>query len=207
MKTGTYSQREERLNFLTHFVALLISIAASFFIFFKAQSSDKDFAELSALLFSALLSFTFLSSALYHASSGKAKIFFKKLDHSAIFVMMLGIYVALALLSSAANTFKAVFICLVFIFSLVGVYLKFFVSADGTKKWSIPMYILFGMSVIFLFPFLSLKSVLALLCAAAFDLLGICFYVRKDVEFTHAIWHLFSMSAACFDWLAIFFAL
>lgn len=207
MKVGEYSRREERLNFLTHFVALLLSIAAAFLLFEKAQSSQKSFAESAALMFSLCLSFTFLSSALYHRAIGKAKLFFKKLDHAAIFIMMLGIYVALAILSSAGDIFKAVFICSVSIFALFGVGLKFFVSADGTKRWSIPMYIVFGASVILLFPFVSLKSVVALLCAAAFDLIGIGFYVKKDREFTHAIWHLFSMSAACFDWLAIWFAL
>ena len=208
MSIGEYSEREERLNFLTHALALLLSLIAAFILFEKAQSSQKSFAESAALIFSGCLSFTFLSSSAYHAARrGKAKLFFKKLDHAAIFIMMLGIYVALALLSSAGSAFKIAFIGAVSAFALAGVGLKFFVSADGTKKWSIPMYILFGMSVIALFPFLSLKSIIALLSAAAFDLLGICFYVRKDREFTHAIWHLFSMSAACFDWLAVWFAL
>lgn len=202
-----YSKREESLNVLTHAAALLASFAGAFFMLKKAVDFSCGLEIPAAIIFSASLSFTFLSSTIYHASSGKLKVLFKKLDHAAIFLMMLGIYSSLAMLSSADEVFKIIFICTVSIFALVGIYLKFFVSADGTKKWSIPMYIVFGTSVIFLFPFLEIKSIVALLCAAAFDLLGICFYTKKDVEFTHAIWHVFSISAACFDWLAVYFAL
>lgn len=194
------------LNFLTHFFAFFITLVASFFLIKKAGGVSQTY-ELAALIFSFCLSFLFLASAIYHISSGKLKSGFKKLDHIAIFIMMLGIYTSLAIFCSAGNFFKIIYIIAIILLALFGACLKIFVSSDGTKRWSILMYIGFGASVFFLFPFLKIEVIVSLLFAGLFDLIGIYFYLKKDKEFTHAIWHIFSILAACFDWLAVWLAI
>lgn len=206
MKVAGYSKREETLNYITHFLAFLLSLVGGYFAFLKAQNGG-FLSSLAVLIFSLCLSFTFFASTLYHASWGSIKTQFKKLDHIAIFVMMLGIYLAITTFSDAPCAFKIGFLIFIFAFALVGVLLKIFVSSDGTKKWSILMYIGFGASVFLIFPFLKLGVIISLLCAGIFDLIGIAFYVRKNIEFTHFIWHLFSIFAGFFDWYAVWLSI
>lgn len=204
---NTYSKREEKLNFATHLAATAAAVAGSAFMLWKAESTGDAGAAAAAGIFSFFLVLAYLSSALYHGLEGGAKAAFKKLDHISILLMIAGMYTALAVLSDIPRAWIAPFAAAMWAGAAFGTALKLKAGTDGTKAWSLGLYVSMSLAVVVLFPFLKLETALFLLSAGAVDGVGILFYVRKDRQYTHAVWHLFSTAAGVLDYLAVLSAL
>ena len=96
MEEHKYSSVEEFLNAFTHSIGALFSIYA---IVMLAVSSHNAMEASSTAIFGATLFILFQSSALYHAMVNEtAKKVFRKIDHSAIFMLIAGTYTPILLL-------------------------------------------------------------------------------------------------------------
>src|SRR5574344_156641 len=91
-----YTKGEEYANAFTHALGALLSIYA---IVMLAASSRNPLEASSTAIFGATLFILFQSSTLYHAMvNEKAKQVFRKIDHSAIYLLIAGTYTPILLL-------------------------------------------------------------------------------------------------------------
>ncbi|MBR4598307.1 MAG: hemolysin III family protein [Opitutales bacterium] len=200
-----YSSREEFLNTASHaFAAALFAIVGAWL----AQRANARglglFKTLSVGVFYLSVVFAFLASALYHGAKGELKAKLKLLDHIAIFFMSFGVFFAAAALSDLPKFWTIFLSAALFLAAILGSVLKFRLGADGTKRWSIIFNIAMPSLIIIPMFFMPPRAVLFFLLAAALDLIGLGFYLKKDAEFTHAAWHVFSTLTVAGDTLAVY---
>lgn len=200
-----YSPREEFLNTASHAIAAAAFCVVGFIFTRRAGMLGLGlFKTISVAVFYASVVFAFLASALYHGARGAVKLKLKVLDHIAIFFMSFGVFFAAAALSELPKTITIALSALLFLAAVAGAVLKIKLGADGTKKWSLLFNILMPSLIIVPMFFMPAKAVLFFILAAALDLIGLAFYLKKDAEFTHAIWHIFSILTVAGDTLAVY---
>ncbi len=87
----------ERLNGWTHLVGLALAMAGTFVLMRKAIAGGNDTSSAAALVFALSTLALYAASTLYHGTSGRAKLFWRRADHCAIYLLIAGTYTPLAL--------------------------------------------------------------------------------------------------------------
>ncbi len=202
-----YTVREERLNALSHTIATFVALFGIYVMLRKTFEASDIYNFIGAIIFSLSLFATFASSALYHGlKDGSLKMLAKRIDHVSIYFVICGIYTAL-ILACARNYVGLVLGIILWVLGILGVFYKFYGSSNGTKKWSLWSYIFMASLVLAIFPYMPKPAILFILAAGILDSIGIYFYLKKDKEFYHVIWHCFSFSAGTCDFFAVYYAI
>ena len=196
-----YTAAEEFLNAFTHSIGALFSIYA---IVMLAVSSHNALEASSTAIFGATLFILFQSSTLYHAMVNEtAKKVFRKIDHSAIFMLIAGTYTPILLLV-VKFPLSVALLAMTWYLAITGIIyscltLKF-------KYLSTGLYLVMGWLSLFLFYAIwnnaSHLSVWLLLLGGFFYSSGCIFYLYKK-KFMHCIWHLFVLAGAVSHYLSI----
>lgn len=196
-----YTKVEEFLNASTHAFGALLSIYG---IVMLAAASRNALEASSTAIFGATLFILFQSSTLYHAMVDEtAKKVFRKIDHSAIFLLIAGTYTPILLLVLPFPHSIAV-MAMIWYLALSGIIyscitLKF-------KYLSTVLYLLMGWLMFFLiFEIWNTKPhqiVWLLLAGGAVYSLGSVFYLIKK-KYMHCIWHIFVILGAVLHYFAI----
>ena len=88
-----YSEKEERLNILSHGVGLVLSCLAFPFLIFKAIQYQGFWSSISLLIYGVSLIVLYAASTFYHAAKDpKRRSKLNILDHAAIYVLIAGTY-------------------------------------------------------------------------------------------------------------------
>lgn len=202
--------KTELANALSHGIGIILILAFSPLLFFKAYESGIPFltAAVSFYVFGLLMVFTF--STLYHATENPAaKSILRIFDHISIFLLIGGTYLPLVLLH--ADPVRAKWLLTVqwvvisagivnkvlftgrfrLLSSIVYIGLGGMVLAIGEKFWAdLPLtsfYLLTGGGLLYLF--------------------GVLFYQIRTWQYNHFIWHLFVLAAAILHFLSVLFAI
>ena len=196
-----YSSSEEFLNAFTHSIGALFSIYA---IVMLAVNSQNAMEASSTAIFGATLFILFQSSALYHAMVNEtAKKVFRKIDHSAIFILIAGTYTPILLLVVPFPLSVAV-LAMTWYLAVTGIVyscltLKF-------KYLSTGLYLVMGWLSLFLFYSIwnnaSHIAVWLLLLGGFFYSAGCVFYLSKR-KYMHTIWHMFVIAGAVSHYFSI----
>ena len=195
-----YTPVEEFLNAFSHSLGALFSIYA---IVMLAVSSHTPMEASSTAIFGATLFILFQSSALYHAMVNEtAKKVFRKIDHSAIFMLIAGTYTPILLLV-VDFPLNIALLAMTWYLSVTGIVyscltLKF-------KYLSTGLYLVMGWLSLFLFFKIwnvSHLAVYLLLLGGLFYSSGCIFYLWKK-KFMHTIWHVFVIFGAVCHYLCI----
>jgi len=195
-----YTPAEEFLNAFSHSLGALFSIYA---IVMLAVSSHSPVEASSTAIFGATLFILFQSSALYHAMVNEtAKKVFRKIDHSAIFMLIAGTYTPILLLV-VDFPLNIALLAMTWYLSITGVVyscltLKF-------KYLSTGLYLVMGWLSAFLFFKIWAVSHIAiylLLLGGLFYSSGCIFYLSKR-KFMHTVWHIFVIFGAVSHYLCI----
>ena len=205
VKDSEYSAREEFFNALTHGIGALLTIPATVLLLQKEKvGSSVEFA--SYLVFGISMFVLYLASTLYH-SWPTHKVFFKKMDHSSIFLLIAGTYTPIALIAVGGTTGWVIF-GIEWGLALIGIILKqFFVFRF--KRLSLFVYLGMGWVAIFFFQpiidHLTMTGVWTLLAGGLSYTIGTYFYKNDKIPYNHAIWHLFVMGGSVAMFCAIYF--
>ena len=202
MSTETkYTPTEEFLNAFTHSIGALFSIYA---IVMLAVSSHNATQAASTAIFGSMLFVLFQSSALYHAMVNEtAKKVFRKIDHSAIFMLIAGTYTPILLLT-VDFPLSVALLAMTWYLAITGIIyscltLKF-------KYLSTGLYLVMGWLSVFLIYSIwnnaNPHCVWLLLFGGLAYSLGCIFYLLKKKYF-HTIWHIFVIIGAVFHYLCI----
>lgn len=124
----SYFHPKDPISALTHFIAFLLSIAATPLLLIHAAENRASFTTLIGLsVFMMSMILLYGASASYHSFclSDKKDMILKKLDHMSIFILIAGSYTPICLTAIGGTTGK-VFLTVVWSIAAVGCLFKFF---------------------------------------------------------------------------------
>lgn len=206
--TDGYSVAEEIANSISHGIGCLLGVIGLVLMLDQAIDNRAGaLAIISYSLYGGSIILLFLASTLYHSIPGeRAKFWLKKLDHSAIYLLIAGTYTPF-LLVGLKSPLAHWLMVVIWGLALTGVLFKL-VFAHRFEALSLVTYMLMGwLSVIVLYQMvmtLPAGSVWLLAAGGIIYSLGVIFYVAKRIPYNHAIWHGFVLGGSLCHFLAIY---
>lgn len=204
-----YTGVEEVWHASIHGLGILLSIAALAILVAMSAVYSNAWAVVSSAIFGASLILMYSMSTIYHSvQNPNAKRILKKCDHIAIYYLIAGSYTPF-LLVLMRGTFGWTLFGVIWGLAILGTILKIALPSNGTKLWSIGLYLGMGWMVVLasktLFSVLSERGLAFLVLGGLFYTLGIAFYVWKSKPFTHAIWHFFVLMGSVMHFFAVLY--
>ena len=205
--TPKYSEKEEKLNVLTHAFGLLMSSIGLPFLLLKSLQYNGFWKPISIVIFGISLVILYAASTFYHASKDpkirrKLNIF----DHAAIYVLIAGTYSPFTIIVLEGSLGWIIFGC-TWAFALVGIILKLFYTGRYDKLSTI-MYILMGWQIILvinpLIDVFSLEGLRLLFAGGVFYTVGALIYSSKKIKYNHAIFHVFVLLGSTSHYLCVY---
>ena len=189
-----YSDKEERLNIITHAFGLLLSVIGLPFLIFKSLNLNGFWKPTSLIIYGFSLIVLYAASTFYHAAKDphlrrKLNIF----DHAAIYVLIAGTYTPFTILVLEGFLGWIIF-GLTWMFALTGIILKLFYTGLFDKL-STALYLLMGWQIMFvinpLIERFSTEGLQLLFAGGVFYTIGAVLYSMKKLPYNHAIFHVF----------------
>ncbi len=205
-----YTPKEELWNSIIHGTGIGLSVAGLVLLAVFSAIYGDAWVVVSTVIFGVSMILLYTASTLYHAiRNEQVKKRLKKFDHISIYYLIAGTYTPF-LLVSMRGVIGWVLFGIVWGLAILGTVLKLATPANGTKIWSIGLYLLMGWLIVFAsrslaaaVPDLGLTFlILGGLCYT----LGIGFYVWKSKKYTHAIWHLFVLVGTIMHFFAVLYS-
>jgi len=209
-KSGAYLRSEDILSAVFHGCGILLSIIGSIVLVTLSIIHADVWAVVSCSIFGVSMIFLYSASTIYHAvTSETTKKRLKRLDHIAIYYLIAGTYTPFMLVNLRGSLGWTI-ICIVWAIAILGTILKLTLPVNGTKKWSVGLYLLMGwLIVIALKPLVAVMPTIGIVYLIAGGLLyslGVIFYVWKSKNYTHAIWHLFVLAGTAAHFFAVLYS-
>jgi len=206
MDFPNYTDRERLVDAVVHVVGIVLAIAGiSVLLAFAAINHDTLGITSLAIYAVGLAAMTGFSAAYNLVRHQGAKEVLRRLDHSAIFIMIAGSYTPFALVKIGGAWGYTLF-GIVWSVALVGVVIKL-MYPRRFERASIALYLAQGWTVVMAIgPLISAVSVPVLVLLAAGGLLytaGVLFHVWEGLSYHNAIWHLFVLAAAGCHYAAV----
>lgn len=199
--------KEERVNVYTHSVGAILSLVGASILLFFAIATNDFWKIVSSAIYGVSLITLFSISSLYHFKEGKAKDFFQKLDHIAIFYLIAGTYTPFILVHFREGM-GPIILSIVWILAIIGTVAKIFFTGKYDFL-STMIYLAAGWTVL-----LDIKTLYTsfhpdgLIWLAAGGLLytgGVFFYLKESIPRNHEIWHGFVLGGAGCHFITVFF--
>lgn len=198
----------ELLNALTHAIGAMASVAGAVFLIIKALPMENSRYLIGFSIFGASLILLYTSSALYHALSGETiKIIFRRIDHSAIYILIAGTYTPF-LLTQVRDPQGQVFFITIWAIAIAGIILNVLLKIP--PRW-ISVLIYIGMGWIAIIPYKELirdiprLNLCLILAGGLIYAFGTIFYVWKKLPYNHAIWHIFVIGGSACHYFAVYY--
>ncbi|MFO1273091.1 MAG: hemolysin III family protein [Rubrivivax sp.] len=189
---------EEVANSLSHGIGCLLAVASlPILVQFSAQRGGTA-SVVGATLFSATMILLYLVSTLYHAlPAGRAKHWFNRLDHAAIYLFIAGSYMPY-LLGVLRGPWGWTLFGIVWGTAVMGVVAKLF-NRLRRPLWSTGLYLAMGwVALIAAVPLVQRLAApqLAWLVAGglAYTLGAVVFHFDSKLRYGHFVWHLFVLA-------------
>jgi len=207
-KITYYESKEEKLNVITHFIGLLLSIAALVLLVVYSSLYGTVKHIVSFAVFGASLIVLYAASTAYHYSKKpKLRNRLNIFDHASIYVLIAGTYTPFTLVVLKGWVGWTIF-GISWGLAITGIILKLFYTGRYDKISTIA-YVLMGWVIIFaLKPLInnfSLEGLLWLLAGGIFYTVGAILYRFKNIEYNHAIFHIFVLLGSFSHFIAVFF--
>lgn len=206
-ETSAYSRSEEMLHSLTALIGVVAMCIGTPWLVLRALAHDEEWPAVGAGAFGLGALLMFGTSTLYHhARRPRAKAMLRRLDHSAIYLLIAGTYTPFTLGVIGGVLGWSLFL-IVWSLALVGVGIKLGGVLLNVPMLSTILYLLMGWIGVVAFRQLwtSLSAVefgwLAAggLCYTA----GVPFYLWKRRSFAHVVWHVFILAGVACHFMAI----
>ena len=198
----------ERFNSISHLVGASLALVGGG-VLVTISAFEGDAAKIASYSVYAVTLFTlYLASTLYHSFPGRAKLFFRVVDHQAIYLLIAGTYtpIAVVVLKSVGGWWLLGGVWAMAIFGMV----LDAVRRTGPRIGSLILYIAMGWLCVLaldsLLVLLPRESFVLLVIGGAFYTTGIVFYVLDSwYPWCHGVWHLFVLGGSISHYFAILF--
>ena len=203
-----YSLREDFANSIIHGAGFILSIIGMCVLIALASIYGNAWHVVSCSIYGSTLVFLYTASTLYHSiQSAKAKRVLRTLDHSTIFLLIAGTYTPFTLVNLRGPWGWSLF-GVIWALAVIGILFQTTMLRKGAFI-SVAFYVAMGwVVVIAIKPMLSSVDtgglVLLLLGGVAYTT-GVVFYVRRQMPYNHAIWHVFVLAGSALHFFAILF--
>jgi hemolysin III len=199
-----YSRIEHRTDMVIHVLGALFAINASAWLL--AHVSGSGTLVLSVAIYCVgLLAMIFASAAYNLWPDGPSKQFLRRIDHSAIFIMIAATYTPFAA-NKLGGLSGPIILSVIWLSATVGIALKV-AFPRRFETASIALYLAMGwMIVTVIRPLEASMATLDFWLLAAGGLVysaGVVFYVLEHIPFHKTIWHGFVLVAAAMHFSAI----
>lgn len=196
----------EPMNGFTHFIGVILSIAATFLLIIKSNDSQSLIGVISISVFGISMILLFTASTLYHwlklSEEGIKKL--RKVDHIMIFIYIAATYTPICIIVLKGYTGWLLLIA-VWLVAIFGVIIKLFWM--NAPRWlSTLIYVLMGwLAVVVIYPLFSsleIEALLWLFTGGLFYTVGAIIYaLKKPDPFPgilgfHEIFHLFVLAGS-----------
>jgi len=205
-----YTIKEEIANSITHGIGVLFGTAALTVLLVFSIRKGEPLSIVSFSIYGACIILMYLSSTLYHSIPNQnIKKILRVYDHSSIYLFIAGTYTPIALLTMEGYLRIGISIA-VWSIALLGVVFKIttYKKMDKFKKLSLSLYLGMGWIAVFtakpIIQTTSFRFFAWILVGGLIYTLGTIFYSMKKIPYSHAIWHVFVLSASVVHFLGIF---
>ncbi|MEQ9822967.1 MAG: hemolysin III family protein [Puniceicoccaceae bacterium] len=204
-----YSLNEDVLSAVSHGIGAVLSVVGLVMLVTRGVANSNEYQVISGSIFGASLIFAYLASTLYHSLRlQRVRLLFRKLDHSAIYVLIAGSYTGL-MLGVVRGGWGWSFLGVVWGIAVIGVLLKV-LRMGKYPKLSLATYLIMGwLAVIGIYPLwkdLPSQSFVLLIVGGVIYSLGAILYAMKRIPYTHAVWHLFVLGGSMAHFACIYTA-
>lgn len=195
-----YTEREEKANYLTHALGLLMGIAGAILLIGRAVAAANQRAVVAYTLFGVGMIGCMGASTLYHYVQEplrKAKL--RHYDHAAIYLLIAASYSPFTLILLQENPYLSWLIFgVVWLIALTGILISFR-PLKRNSNLKTASYVLMGLIVLIAFKPLievarasaAMDMVIWLLVGGLFYIVGAVIYATARREFVHALFHFF----------------
>ena len=199
---------EEFANSISHGLGLLLSILGLIVLIYSSSISNDIWRLTGYIIYGSSLIILYFFSTVYHGLINcRLKAIFRRLDHSAIYILIAGTYTPVILIS-LRSTWVIYLLPIVWLIAIIGIYMKiqFIHKYEKVSLW---IYITMGwLALIAIKPlliYLPLKSFVCIIAGGVIYTIGIAFYVRKKLPYHHVIWHIFVLIGSIFHYIGILY--
>lgn len=201
---GPYSRREEFAHALTAGLGIVACAIAIPWLAWAAAGDALRFG--GAMVFGTTALAMFATSVVYHWESRPArKLLLRKLDHSAIYLLIAGTYTPFTLVAMQGAWGWSLF-GVVWMLAVAGIITKTTVGFRYPRLSTV-LYLAMGwLIVVAIKPLRENLSANEIAWIAAGGLLytgGVPFYIWKSRRYTHAVWHLFVLGGVACHFAAV----
>ncbi len=200
------SRGEELANSLSHGVGFLCALAAIPILVVTGAHRGGAGAIVGGAVFGTTMALLYLASTLYHAfPAGEAKRRLRRLDHSAIFLLIAGTYTPFTLGALGGGWGWSLF-GVIWGIALLGVLLKLLGGARSSKVSTV-LYLAMGWMIV-----LAIRPLIHSVPGWGLTLLvlgglsytaGVGFYLAPRLRYSHFIWHLFVLTGTTLHFFAV----
>ena len=194
MEKNRYNQNiiEELANSITHGFGFGLSVIGFIVLMVLANADGDPWKIVAFSIYGASLTILYLTSTLYHSiSHSRLKAIFRRLDHSAIYLLIAGTYTPIILIS-LRETWVIYFLPVIWLLAIIGIYMKIF-FIHRYERLTVKFYILMGWMALLavkpLFESISVESFIWILFGGISYTFGIVFFSWQKLPFHHTIWH------------------
>ena len=198
--------REEIANSISHGLALVLAIAALPVLILSAVEIGSPGFTIGVVVFGVTIVVLYLASTLYHSlTHERAKQFFRKVDHCAIFLLIAGSYTPFTL-GVLRGPWGWTLLTIVWVLAVAGIAMK---VVAGHRHWwlSMVLYVVMGwLAIVAVKPILALvplPGILLILAGGVAYSGGLAFFAAHRLRYNHFIWHLFVMAGTVCHYLAV----
>ncbi|WP_300496914.1 hemolysin III family protein [uncultured Methylophaga sp.] len=199
---------EEIANSISHALGLLGAVIGTpFLITHAVRNSDTAFV-VGVSIFCATMIILYLGSTLYHALPvGKAKRIFRRIEHSAIYLLIAGTYTPFTF-GVLKGIWGWTLFAIVWGLAFFGIALKIF-QKQHHLILSTVLYLLMGWVIVIainpLMANLPTEGLLWLLAGGLSYTVGVAFFATDSkLKYGHFIWHLFVVGGTTCHFFAVF---
>ena len=203
-----YSPTEEKINVISHFGGLILSIIALVFLLTRAGLYGNSWHVVSAGIFGASLIVLYTASTFYHsARRPELRKRLRIVDHASIYILIAGTYTPFTLISLKGSVGWTIF-GISWGLALSGIILKLF-HTGKFDVLSTLMYVFMGWVIIFaikpLVNSLPVEGLFWLMAGGVAYTLGAILYSIKKIKFNHAIFHIFVLAGSICHFISVYF--
>ncbi len=203
---GIETKSEHIADGVVHTTGVVASLVASGLLVWYSAANSPGSHIPPLVIYSIGLIACFVFSAAYNMTMHPGtKALLRRLDHSAIFIMIAGTYTPLALIG-IGGTAGNMLAMSVWAIAAVGVFIKLFFPGS-VERISLVLYLGQGwLAIVAIKPLYEALSPFALFMVVAGGLIysvGTLIYARDDWRYNRAIWHGLVLCAAAIHYVAI----
>ncbi|MFI5356348.1 MAG: hemolysin III family protein [Opitutales bacterium] len=201
-----YSRGEEIANWVTHGIGLVLSIAGLTLLIVFSSLKGNAWHVVSFTVFGLTLLTLYTASTLYHAwRSHAGKVFFRKLDHAAVFLLIAGTYTPF-LLTNLRGPWGWTLFGIVWGLCGAGAVFQFLFGGRYRITSTIACVFIGWLIVVAFKPLLTAVphgGLWLLLAGGLCYTVGVVFYLWHRLRYHHAMWHTFVLGGSTCHFLAV----